>query len=359
MRILPGRTTSDAGFYGKVPNDVMNIVYRNLGAKRRQVLRGPKRGLDNAVLSLPGGKVMILTTDPVSMIPALGSKMSAWLSVHLIASDYTTSGTSPEFASFTFNFPVEMKSSERKSYLENVGMACKEIGVSIIAGHTGSYPGADFTVIGGGTMFGVAERGAYVDSSMAREGDLILMTKGAAIEATASLASSFPRVTEKALGGSLAKKARALMTSCSTVRDALAAASVGLGEGGVTSMHDATEGGVLGAMDEMAFACGKSFVVDPHEIPIAPEARGVCSTFGLDPLRTMGEGALILTCSRTSVAALEDSLAHAEIPVAMVGIVQSGSGLVLSESGKKRKRYIPGPDEYWAAYDTGVRKGLS
>jgi len=344
--------------YGKAADDVMEVVYRSLGAKRRQVLQGPRRGLDNAILSLPGGRVMILTTDPVSMIPALGPKTSAWLSVHLIASDYTTSGAAPEYASFTFNFPAATDPSARDSYLEYVGEACEDIGVSIVAGHTGSYPGADFTVIGGGTMFGLAERGTYVDPSMARKGDLILMTKGAAIEAAASLANSFPRFTRKVLGDSLAAKARGLVGSCSTVKDALTAASVGLGEGRVSSMHDATEGGVLGAMDEMAAACEKSFVVDPCEIPITPEATGVCSAFGLDPLRTMGEGALLLTCARKSVAELKDSLSAARLQVAEIGEVRVGSGLILSERGKKQERYSPGPEEYWGAYHRAMLRRL-
>ena len=130
---------TDARPFGKAPDDVMKVAYRNLGAVRRGVLRGPRRGLDNAVLSLPGGKVMILTTDPVSMVPALGAKLSAWLSVHLIASDYTTSGVSPQYASFTFNFPATMADTD--TYLENVGRACREIGVSIVAGQfTASCP---------------------------------------------------------------------------------------------------------------------------------------------------------------------------------------------------------------------------
>jgi len=355
---LPGRPRMNDQPFGKAPDHEMQVAYRNLGARRRQVLLGPGRGLDNAVLSIPGGKVMLLTTDPVSMIPSLGPKTSAWLSVNLVASDYTASGVKPQYASFTFNFPVAMKSADRDSYLESVGKACQEIGVAIVAGHTGSYPGADFTVIGGGTMFGVAERGAYVDPSMARKGDLILMTKGAAIEATASLANSFPMFTERVLGEHIARNARALVHSCSTVKDALTAASVGLGEGKVSSMHDATEGGVLGALDEMASASEKSFVVNPHEIPVAPEVRRVCSAFGLDPLRTMGEGALILTCDRKSVSELEDSFLHEGLQLTSIGEVQAGRGLILSESGKKPKRYSPGQDEYWAAYHRATGRGL-
>ncbi len=332
-------------------------MYRSLGAKRREVLQGPRKGLDNAVLSLPEGKVMIFTADPVSMIPALGPRVSAWLSVHLIASDFTTSGVSPEFATFTFNFPPSMDPSDRDTYLREIGRACAELGVSIVAGHTGSYPGAAFTVIGGGTMFGFAQAGSYVDSSMAHQGDLVLITKGAAIEATASLANSFPDYTRKAVGAHLSAKARALVTSCSTVKDALTAANLGLGEGGVSSMHDATEGGVLGALDEMAAASGKSFVVEQDKIPVSPEVAAVCAAFGLDPLRTMGEGALILTCGRRSVERLERAFSRTGLPVTQIGEVRTGKGLDLS-SGGKAVRFSPGPDKYWAAFHRATRRRL-
>ena len=228
------------GVFGKAPAETMEgVVYRNLGKPRSEVLLGPRKGLDNAVIALPGGKALILTADPVSMMPGLGPKTSAWLSVHLIASDYTTCGSSPQFASFTFNFPPAVGRSGRSSYLKEIGRACADLGVSIVAGHTGSYPGASLTVIGGGTMFGLARRGAYVDPSMAREGDAILMTKGAAIEATASLSNSFPNYTAEKVGGPLSRKARGLVGSCSTVKDALSAASAGLGPRGVSSMSRA------------------------------------------------------------------------------------------------------------------------
>ena len=116
-RVSPGW-----GEGGKAPPEVMEgLVYSHLGKKRRTVLVGPGRGLDNAAISLPGRRCVVVTTDPVSMIPALGSRTSAWLSVHHIASDLTTSGIDPEFATFSFNYPREMSIPEREEYLRSVG----------------------------------------------------------------------------------------------------------------------------------------------------------------------------------------------------------------------------------------------
>jgi hydrogenase expression/formation protein HypE len=345
--------------WGKLGARMMEeVVYRHLGATSKKVVAGPKRGLDNAVISVGRRKVLIITTDPVSVIPALGVKASAWLSVHLIASDYATSGRLPEFATFDFNFPREMTPSERESYLKEIGSACRRLGVSIVAGHTGSYPGAGYTVVGGGVMFGFAEEDGYVDASMARVGDAVLMTKGAAIEAAASLSNSFPTHTEKAVGHSLAAKARALTGSCSVVRDAEAAATLGLGAGGVTSMHDATEGGVLGGLGEMAAASRKAFVVDEDKLLQIKEAAAVCAAFGLSQFTALSEGTLLITCASDRAGELLRKLEDERVPASAIGTVSKGRGLWVSEKGRSPKKVQPAPDSYWEAYARAVERGL-
>ncbi|MDA4121215.1 MAG: AIR synthase-related protein, partial [Thaumarchaeota archaeon] len=264
--------------FGKTSRSFLaDVVFRNLGAKNRSVVIGPGIGLDNAILALGGGRVLVVTSDPVSVIPAMGMELSAWLSVHLIASDYATSGLNPEFCAFTFNLPPEMDGQAKELYLRAIGTECRKLGITVVSGHTGSYPGSQFTVVGGGVMFGFGKEGGYVTPAMARAGDVVLMTKHAALEATASLAHSFPRYVEAKIGKSRARAARRMVRLCSTVIDAKAAAKVGLGKNGVTSMHDATEGGVLGALDEMAFASGRAFVVDRSKIPVSAEAVATCA----------------------------------------------------------------------------------
>jgi hydrogenase maturation factor len=335
------------------------VVYRALGATSAKVLVGPGRGLDNGVISVGSGRVLIFTLDPVSAMPGLGPKLSAWLSVHLIASDYTTSGRSPEFAVFSYNFPREMSGSDRKEYLGEVGTECAKLGISIVGGHTGSYPGSGFTVIGTGMMLGTAPEGGYVTPAMAREGDTILVTKHAGIEATASLALSFSKFVEKVAGPKIARRGRKMVEECSTVEDAYAARGAGLGARGVTSMHDATEGGVLGALEEMAAASRKRFVVDAEAIPVTEETRSICGLFDIDPLASMGEGALLLTCRPERVPTLRGKMAAASIPIDEIGRVEAGGSLFVKRNGKRTKWRAPERDAYWTAYERAARRNLS
>ena len=333
-------------------------VYANLGKISDRTLVAPGKGLDNGVVSLGDGRVIILTTDPVSEIPGFGVETSAWLSVHLIASDYTTSGRDPEFAIFTYNFPETMGESERMTYVREVGVECGKLGVAIVGGHTGSYPGAGFTVIGSGTMMGLAREGGYVTPAMARVGDVITMTKHAAIEATASLALSFPAFVDAKTGKEEGRRAREMIRLCTTVEDARAARMVGLGPGGVSSMHDATEGGVLGALEEMAAASNRSFAVETSSIPVPSEVSQVCGAFGVHPLTTMGEGALLITCGPDNIGQLQREMRRKGIRLAEIGEVGKGRGLWLKEGRIKPKRFVPKRDGYWSAYERAAKGGL-
>ena len=319
---------------------------------------GPGIGLDNGAISIGSGRVMILTVDPVSAIPAFGMSLSAWLSVHLIASDYTTSGNNPEYAMFTYNFPAEMSETDREEYVKSAGMECDKLGVTIVGGHTGSYPGSGLTVIGSGSMLGFAPENEYIAPSMARAGNVILMTKHAAIEATCSLATSFPAFVESQVGAAYTEKAREQVKLCSTVADARATRGVGIGARGISSMHDATEGGVLGALLEMAVASKKRFVVRPEMIPVAPESRAVCEAFGLDPLKTMGEGALLITCLPEKAPTLMRALGRSGVESTEIGSVKRGEGLVLTDSHGHGRAFAPCGDAYWDAYSRALVRKL-
>jgi len=344
---------------GKVPREFLDeVVFASLGADSESVIVRPGHGLDNAVVSL-GKSVLIVTTDPLSVIPSIGTKESAWLSVHLLATDLATSGVEPQFAAFDMNLPPEMKLGSIASYVRAVGEECRKLGITIVGGHTGRYPGGGFTVVGGGTMFSVAERSGYVTPAMAQPGDAILVTKGAAIGATAVLANSFPSVIRKKAGEKTLRMARARLHDCSGVKDAKAAAAVGL-HTSVTSMHDATEGGVLGGLSELSSACGRPVIVDRESIPVSEEALAVCRVFGLDPLTALSEGTLIVTCKPAAVDAVVASLSREAIHCSRVGRVGEGTrspGLFLSSRGSTPKPCVPGRDRYWEAYSRGVKMG--
>ena len=345
------------------------IIAPHLGASRPEVLVGPWPGTDCAIVRLSAGRVMALTTDPLSVIPCLGLAGSARLACHLLASDLCTSGIPPAYATVDFNLPPEMSDGELTEYWQAMSDEWAKLEVAVVAGHTGRHPGCEYPIIGGATLMGVGDEGRYVTPAMAEPGDRIVITKGFAIEATAIAAHLIPRRLMAALetGGmtrpeaeKALARARASLAQVSVVADCRAALKVGVRDRGVSALHDATEGGVLGGLIELAKATGHDLRVERAKIPLPPEARAACEAWGaIDPGWTLSEGTLIAAVRPALTAALLAAFAEAGIPAAEVGEVMSGSGILwLTEAGGGvRKLDAPEPDPYWPAYDRAVREG--
>src|SRR4029453_4012911 len=150
--------------------------------------------------------------------------------------------------------------------------ACSDPGVAVVTGHTARYDGCAWPMVGGATCIALGPDDAYVTPEMARPGDRIVVTKGAAIEATALFGATSPGRPRAGVGGGTVAAADALFERMTVVPEAVIARDFGLRAAGVTAMHDATEGGVLGGLLEVAVASGNGMRVELDAIPRRPEA---------------------------------------------------------------------------------------
>ncbi len=343
---------------GKVGRSFLTrVILQNTGAKSDSRIVGPGLGLDNAVVALDSERVMIITADPLSMIPSLGMEDSAWLTVHELASDLTTSSVKPQFAVLDYNLPPELTMESFERYVKCVSAECRRLGIAIVGGHTGKYPGCGFTIVGGGVLFGITGRDEYLTPAMARDGDVVIMTKGAAIETTAVLARTFPETVKEKLGKEAGRRAAEYLRLCSTVDDALVAASTGIRSDGVTAMHDATEGGILGGLYEFVLCCGLTLVAEAAEIHVSDESMRICRLFGLDPLVTLSEGTLIISCKKKRTSAVREALSERRIDSFVIGELKKGvPGLWVRNRGRLENVTPPQYDPYWAAYSMAIRK---
>ncbi len=82
-------------------------------------------------------------------------------------------------------------------------------------------------------------------------------------------------------------------------------------------MHDVTEGGVLGAAWEMAEAAGCGVVLHREAIPVHPATRHICEAVGLNPLRLLSSGAMLIACPDGE--AMAAGLSGIGVPAAKIG----------------------------------------
>jgi hydrogenase maturation factor len=346
-------------YVGKITGDVFQrIILPNLGRPDPSVIVPPRNGVDAGTIRVAPGTVLTVTTDPFFIVPAYGWRRAAWFAVHILASDAATTGIAPRYLSVDLNLPLAMTVEEFTQMWEAVHRECDRLGIAVVAGHTARYHGTDYPMVGGATMMGLGPEEALVTPSLARPGDAVLVTKGAAIEASALCAVSFPRRTARALGSATAEAGDALFDSMTVVEDCLTAVRAGTGDRGVTSMHDATEGGVLGGLVEVAVASGLGLRAERERIPIRPEVEEICREFGMDPWSAISEGTLILTCRPEKAATILDLWREAGIEAAAVGeLTPAGSPPVLTAGGVDHPLVHPRVDPFWEAFARAMARG--
>jgi hydrogenase maturation factor len=192
---------------------------------------------------------------------------------------------------------------------------------------------------------------AFVTPTMARSGDRIVVTKGAAIETTALFAATFPDRLAAGVGQDIVQRADSLFEQMTVVPEARVAATFGLRDRGVTSMHDATEGGVLGGLLEVAIASEVGMRIRLDAIPVRPEVRAVCEHVGIDPFTSISEGTLIVTVLPDRAIGYVEACAREGIDAAIVGdVMEPTEGRVLVDADGERALEHPGLDPFWGAF---------
>jgi len=344
---------------GKIGEEFFSeIIYPRLGFTRPEIIVGPRFGCDNGIVRINDDQVLVVTTDPLSIIPALGLEDSAWLSVHLLASDLVTSGIAPQFVSVDLNLPPHITRKEFEIYWEVFHAECQKLGIAVVAGHTGRFLGCDYTIVGGATLMAVGPAEAYLAPGMARAGDRVVLTKGAAIATTGILTRVFSQKVAEECGAEVQNRAAQYFQKFSIVPDALTAVSIGVRSNGVTAMHDATEGGVFGALYELAASAQCGIRVTKGSIPVSEETKRICALFQLDPYRTLSEGSLTIAVRPEKVQPLLDALASQSILAAEVGeLTDSSSGMWIVDEGMEEPLTYYEIDPYWKAYADAIEKG--
>ena len=270
---------------GKLERKLLEeIIFKKLGEKRRDVIVKPRFGEDASVIKTWSGDMVVAAMDPIT---GSGS-MLGWLAVNVNANDVAVMGGEPRWFSTTLLLPENAEVEEIKRITSEIHLAAKKLGVAVITGHSEITPGIMNPIIVG-HMLGKLVSKKPIRSSDAKAGDLIIMVKTAGIEGTAILSTDFAEILKDKVSEKILERAKRFYRRISVVEDALKLAKRNI----CRSMHDPTEGGVLGGVYEVAEASKLSFILYENKIPIAAETRIICNALNCDPLRLIASGALI------------------------------------------------------------------
>jgi hydrogenase maturation factor len=287
--------------------------------KDPRVIVGPSIGEDAAVIDTGGPRYLIAKTDPITFT----ADQIGWYAVHINANDIATKGARPLWYLATLLLPEDLTTETiAEKIFHDTLEACRSIGVSLVGGHTEITNGLSRPIVVG-QMLGEVAKERLIRADGAREGDVIVLTKGIAIEGTAVIAREREEEMLQILGEQTLARCRNFMyrPGISVLKEALAASQYG----SVHAMHDPTEGGLATALHEVAWAARVGLLIRAEAVPVFPETQAICNHYHLDPMGLIASGALLIILAANEVENLLSRLQSEGIEAVKIGEVTDKS----------------------------------
>lgn len=309
---------------GKIPKELLTkYVFTCLGVPNDRLIKGPLIGEDAAVIDM-GERVLVAKANPITG----AEEKIGWLAVHINANDVAARGADPVWYLSIVLLPEGADESLLETIMREQHEACSELGICIVGGHTEVAPDLGRPIVSG-FMLGEARKENYVVTGGAQVGDHIVLTKGVGIEGTGILAADLGDRLKDKVSPDVLSGAVKLLDMISVVSEAKMAVSVG----GVHSMHTPTEGGVLNGLLEISEASGLGFRINEGDLLIHDETRAICDALGVDPLRLLGSGSLLIVVDPEKSRELVSSLAFIHIPSNIIGEITQEYKLIVGLDG--------------------------
>lgn len=322
---------------GKVPENILKrSVLKRLTVRRPEVLVHAGVGEDCAVLA-PSADALVFSTDPITGT----AKEIGNLAFHITANDIASSGAELIGMLLTIIFPPESTEEELKQIMAELTELAERYNVEILGGHTEVSAAVTQTLVSV-TGVGRIAQDKVISTGGLKVGQDLVVTKWIGLEGTAILVAEKKEELLARLPADLVETAGDFAKLLSVVPDSRVAM-----ENGVSAMHDVTEGGIFGALWEMAEASGVGLEVDLKRIPIRQETVEICEVFDINPYMLISSGAMLIGTDHGSQ--LVDALERAGIHAAVVGRATAGNDRVILNGEERRFLEPPKTDELFRA----------
>lgn len=316
---------------GKVPENVLErSVFKQLHTRRPEVLLGAGIGEDCAAVKLAEDEIFILSTDPITGT----AKDIGKLAIQITVNDLASSGAEPVGVLLTILLPENAKESHLKQIMFQMEEACAAAKVQIMGGHTEVTPVVNQPVV---TVCGVGKvkEGKLVLTSGARAGMDVVVSKWIGIEGTSIIAKEKEEELQTRFSKAFIDRAKELDVYLSVLPEAKVAVL-----SGVSAMHDVTEGGIFGALWEMAEASGVGLDIDLKKIPIRQETVEICEFYDLNPYRLISSGCMLMATEDGNKLVRE--LEKVGINAVVIGKVTEGKDRVIRKDEEEHS-YLERP----------------
>lgn len=289
---------------GKLSNELLKeLVLDHLKVSRKEVLRSSNLGEDVAVIK-NDSKYFLFSTDPISAT----SKNIAKLAVHISCNDIYSGGGDAIGLLVTALIPPETKKEQIKDMMISLQEEASKLNVDIIGGHTEITDSVNRIVLSISSI-GVSDK--LLEG--VKKDDSIIMTKKVGLEGTSIIVNELNDI-EKYLSEEEILKAKKMDEKLSVYKESKVAR-----EHNISFMHDITEGGVLGALHEVAQGSGLGFKVYKEKIKIDSITKKLSEKLNFDPYQLISSGSMLIMINEKDKKALIEDLKANNIESEIIG----------------------------------------
>lgn len=309
---------------GKLDWDKMRELISLLPTEDEDLVLGPSMGEDAAIIRLRDG-YLIAHVDPITT----GVRRLGYLSIIVAANDIAVRGARPKWFLATFLIPPHYQWLDIREVFEDAGEAARKIGGVIVGGHTEVTPGLPRPIAVVTSIGYLLEK--PVMTRDARPGDAIYVIGRIGGEGAGVIAWDFEeRLLSAGVKKDIIELAKGYIYDISVVEVALRLRKI------VNSMHDATEGGILQAVREIAVASGLRAEVDLDDVALEEPVEAITSATGVDPFKLLSSGCLVASVPPHREEELLSIARELGKPAIRIGEFSSGGPAVFVKRGGAR-----------------------
>ncbi len=325
---------------GKIPENVLKrAVFGQIRTKRSEVLVGAGVGEDCAAIQLEPDEVFVLSTDPVTGT----TRDTGRLAVQITANDLASAGAEPIGILLTVLLPPSADESLVRKLMQEVESACEELHIQAVGGHTEITAAVNQPLLSV-TGVGKVKKGCLITTGGARVGDDVVASKWIGIEGTSIIAAEKETELLERFSVPFVEEAKGFGRYLSVVPEAGIAV-----KNGVSAMHDVTEGGIYGALWELAEASGVGLEIELKSIPLRQETVEICEYYHLNPYQLISSGCMLMTSSDGHYLVRE--LKKAGISAAVIGRCVEGKAKKIVNGEETAYLERPRTDELYKIYE--------
>ncbi len=321
---------------GKLPEQVLvRSVLKQINHRRPEVMMGPAVGQDCAVLELGPDEVFVMSSDPITgTVKDIGNHC-----IHITANDLAASGAEPVGVMLTVMLPEAVEEPALRKMMQDVENTCEQLHIEVLGGHTEITNVVRQPLISV-TGVGKVKKDQVLLTNHMKPGHDLVVTKWIALEGTTIIAKEKEEELSKLFMPSFIQTAKDFDQYLSVIPESRIASRCG-----VSAMHDITEGGIFGALWELAEGAGTGLDIDLKSIPIRQESIEVCEQFGVNPYLLMSSGSMLIATENGP--SLVRALAEEGIHAAVIGKATDGNDRILRNGEEIRYLDRPQSDELY------------